>query len=118
MINVKDIIYKEISKIYDLSDSYPQSWVDLPAIQYTEEENSVYEFTDDQEVSSYIRYRFDIWDNKSTSQTAYDIDEKMAFLGFKRISCQDAPDPSNLKHKQMRYEAIIDCSKEFIYHAD
>lgn len=118
MINVKDIIYKEISKIYDLSDSYPQSWTDLPAIQYTEEENNVYEYTDDIEQLSYIRYRFDIWDNKSTSVTACNIDEKMAMLGFKRTSCQDVPDPSGLKHKLMRYEAIIDCNKEFIYHAN
>lgn len=118
MINVKDIIYKEISSIYDLTDSYPQSWNNFPAIQYTEEENHVYEYTDDKEASSYIRYRFDIWDNKSTSKTACDIDEKMAKLGFKRISCQDVPDSSSLKHKQMRYEAIIDCKKQFIYHAN
>ena len=111
-------MYKEISKIYDLSDSYPQSWIELPAIQYTEEENNVYEYTDDTEQLSYIRYRFDIWDNKSTSNTACDIDEKMAMLGFKRTSCQDVPDPSGLKHKLMRYEAIIDCNKEFIYHAN
>lgn len=116
MINVKDIIYDKISKQYDISDSYPQSFAVLPAIQYSEEENNVFEFTDDEEASSYIRYRFDIWDNKSTSKTACDIDKMMAELGFKRISCSDTPDPSGLKHKLMRYEAIIDCSKKFIYH--
>lgn len=40
----------------------------------------------------------------------------MAGLGFLRTSCSDVPDPSGLKHKQMRYEAIIDCDKQFIYH--
>ena len=117
MINVKDIVYKEISKVHECSDAYPQSFFSLPAIQYTEEENNVYEYTDDTEVSSYIRYRIDIWDNKSTSQTACDIDEKMSKLGFKRTSCSDVSDPSGLKHKVMRYEAIIDCDKQSIYHS-
>ena len=116
MINVKDIVYKEISSVRECSDSYPQSFVILPAIQYTEEENNVFEYTDNKEASSYIRYRIDIWDNKSTSKTACDIDAVMAKLGFKRISCSDVADPSGLKHKLMRYEAIIDCSKQYIYH--
>lgn len=118
MINVKDIVYSELSKVHELSDSYPKNWTQLPAIQYTEEENYVYEYADDEEQSSYIRYRIDIWSNESTSQMACDIDEKMAILGFKRISCADTPDPSGLKHKLMRYEAIIDCNKKFIYHAN
>lgn len=118
MINVKDIVYKGLSqKNKNVSDAYPQNWADLPAVQYVEEENKVADFTDDKEQSSFIRYRIDIWDNKSTSQTACDVDEVMAGLGFLRTSCSDAPDPSGLKHKQMRYEAIIDCDKQFIYHA-
>lgn len=117
MINVKDIVYKELSqKIENVSDSYPQQFSQLPAVQYVEEENRVEEFTDDKEQSSYIRFRIDIWDNKSTSQTAVDIDDTMSTLGFLRTSCSDVPDPSGLKHKQMRYEAIIDCKKQYIYH--
>ena len=118
MINVKDFVYSKLSKKFkNVSDVYPQSWVDLPAVQYVEEENKPDEFTDDKEQSSFIRYRIDIWDNKSTSQTACDVDEVMAGLGFLRTYCSDVPDPSGLKHKQMRYEAIIDCNKKFIYHA-
>lgn len=117
MINVKDIIYSELSKILNnFSDAYPQSWSDLPAVQYIEEDNKVEEFTDEKEQSSYIRYRIDIWDNKSTSETACNIDGVMSKLGFLRTYCADVPDPSGLKHKQMRYEAIIDCDKKFIYH--
>lgn len=119
MINVKDIVYAELSKKFEnLSDQYPQSFSNLPAVQYVEEENHVYEFVDDKEESSYIRFRVDIWNNVSTSQNAVDVDDVMARLGFKRISCGDVPDPSGLKHKQMRYEAIIDCDKKFIYHAN
>lgn len=117
MINVKDIVYKELSNILEnVSDCYPNNWSKLPAVQYVEEENKVEEFTDDKEQASYIRYRIEIWDNKSTSQTACDIDQAMSTLGFLRTSCSDVPDPSGLKHKQMRYEAIIDCKKRFIYH--
>jgi len=117
MINVKDIVYRELSKIIDnVSDAYPQNFSDIPAVQYVEEENKVEEYTDDQEQSSYIRYRIDIWHNISTSQTAVDIDSVMSKLGFLRTSCSDVPDPSGIKHKQMRYEAIIDCKKQFIYH--
>lgn len=117
MINVKDIVYRELlSVVKNVSDAYPQSFSDMPAVQYVEEENKVEEFTDDEEQSSYIRYRIDIWDGQSTSQTAVDIDDVMSKLGFLRTNCQDVPDPSALKHKQMRYEAIIDCSKQFIYH--
>lgn len=115
MINVKDIVYEKLSEVCDLSDSYPQSFSNKPAVQYSEEENSVNEWTDDKEVSSYIRYRIDIWDTQSTSQLAVDIDCIMATLGFKRTSCSDVPDPSGLKHKQMRYEAIIDCNRKYIY---
>lgn len=117
MINVKDIVYLKLSEvIQNVSDSYPQQFSELPAVQYVEEENKVEEFTDGKEQSSYIRYRIDIWDNKSTSQTAVKIDDVMSTLGFLRTSCSDVPDPSGLKHKQMRYEAIIDCNKKYIYH--
>lgn len=116
MINIKDIVYEKISQKHDLSDSYPNRFVEFPAIQYSEEENHVHEYCDGEEVSSYIRYRFDIWDNKSTSQVACDIDDIMSELGFKRISCSDVGDTSGLKHKVMRYDAIIDCDKEYIYH--
>ena len=56
------------------------------------------------------------WSKTSTSQTACDVDDVMSSLGFLRTTCADVPDPSGLKHKQMRYEAIIDCKKQFIYH--
>lgn len=119
MINVKDIVYKELSKVSEnASDAYPHNWSMLPAVQFVEEENKVEEFTDDKEQSSYIRYRIDIWDNNSTSQIACDVDDVMTTLGFLRTSCSDVPDPSGLKHKQMRYEAIIECKKQFIYHTN
>lgn len=46
----------------NVGDSYPKLIGDIPAIEYTEEENKVYDFTDNEEQLSYVRYRFDIWD--------------------------------------------------------
>lgn len=117
MINIKDLVYAELSKVLDnVTDVYPTSWAQLPAVQYTEEENRVQEWTDDKETLSYVRYRIDIWDNKSTSSTAIKVDEVLSKFGLKRTSCGDVADPSGMRHKQMRYEAIYDTEKKFIYH--
>lgn len=118
MINVKDQVYsalKDITK--NVNDSYPSEWVELPAIQYVEEDNRVYEFTDGQEDKSYIRYRVDIWHNRSTSEFALEVDKKISALGLKRTLCQDAPEPNGLKHKVMRYEGVIDNITQFVYQA-
>lgn len=116
MINVKDQVYEAIKEISEnVSDSYPSNWATLPAIQYVEEENKVHEFTDGKEDKAYIRYKIDIWHNRSTSATALAIDAGIAALGLLRISCSDVEDPSGLKHKVMRYEGIIDVNTEFVY---
>lgn len=117
MINVKTEVYKSIKDIStNVSDSYPADWATFPAIQYTEEDNKVAEWVDNEESKSYLRYRIDIWDNKSTSSTALEIDKRISNLGLKRTMCQDVSDTSGLKHKVMRYEGIIDTSTEFVYH--
>lgn len=109
MINVKDQVYNAIKDICkNVSDSYPSSWNDLPAICYIEEDNKVYEFTDGEEDKSYVRYKIDIWHNRSTSDYAIQVDNNIVKLGLRRILCQDVPDTSGLKHKVMRYEGVID----------
>ena len=49
------------------------------------------------------------------SVTAMAVDEAMKETGLKRIECQDVPDPSGMKHKQMRYEGIIDMDSDEVY---
>lgn len=116
MINVKDQVYQAIKGICpNVSDSYPSEWANLPAIQYVEEDNKVYEFTDGKEDKSYIRYKIDIWHNRSTSEFALEVDKKVSALGLRRTLCQDVADPSGLKHKVMRYEGIIDNITQFVY---
>lgn len=116
MINVKDQVYSALLKVTDqVSDIYPLTWESFPCIQYSEEANNVVTWTDDHEVTSYLRYRIDIWDKGSTSDTALAVDEQLAALGLIRSECQDVADPSGLRHKQMRYEVTIDVDDEQTY---
>lgn len=116
MINVKDQVYNAIKDITEnVSDSCPADWAKLPAIQYVEEDNHVHEWCDGAESKSYLRYKIDIWHNRSTSGTTLDVDKAISKLGLKRIACQDVADPSGLKHKILRYEGIIDVNNECMY---
>ncbi len=117
MINVKDEVYDAIKDVCDnVGDTHPKTIEELPTVQYTEEENKVYEWIDDKEVSSYVRYRIDIWAVASTSLLALAVDERMSKLGLKRTMCSDADDSNGTKHKIMRYEGVIDNATEFINH--
>lgn len=117
MINVKDQVYAALCAAFgNVSDGYPKDWTQLPAVQYSEEENNVYEYSNDGEEKSYIRYRVDIWDDASTSVHAVNADKVLSALGLKRVSCKDVDDPqSRYKHKQMRYEAVIDVTTQVTY---
>lgn len=117
MINVKDQVYEALCTVTEnVTDYYPRDWEQDLAIQYMEEDNKVVEFTDMEEQKAYCRYRIDIWSRKSTSVAAVMVDAAIAALGLKRIQCMDVEDPSGLKHKQMRYEMVIDVQTEQVYH--
>lgn len=116
MKNVKDQIYTALCGVTEnVTDTYPKAWETFPTIQYVEEENKVYERTGNQEEKAYVRYKIDIWDNKSSSQTALAVDAAISTLGLVRTSCGDVNDPSGLKHKMMRYEGIIDMHSDIVY---
>ena len=131
MKNIKEQVYAALAGAIGanrVTDQYPNNWAKLPAVQYTEEDNKVFEHTDEGETKAYVRYRVDIWHNSSTTQTAVAVDavlgkpmsvpEGTEPLGFVRTLCQDTPDPSGLKHKVMRYEAIIDMENDYVYWPD
>lgn len=116
MINVKDQVYDAIKGITEnVGDGYPKDWGILPAIQYTEEDNSVTEWVDGKESKAHLLYKVDIWNNGSTSETTLKVDAEISKLGLRRIACGDVADPSGLKHKVMRYEGIIDVDTEMVY---
>ncbi len=115
MINVKDQVYNALLKVHEnVSDAYPAEWKNFPNIIYCEEDNRVYEWTDEKEDKSYLRYRVEIWHTKSTSQLAIAVDREMSQLGLKRTLCQDDNGP-DYKHKIMRYEGIIDVMSQVVY---
>ena len=115
MINVKDQVYQALCTCAEnVSDLYPSDWANLPAVEYREEANNVYTKTE-QEDLSYLRYAIYLWDNKSLSTLALAIDAALAELGLVRTACQDADDPSRLRHKVMRYEGIIDNQTQMVY---
>ena len=126
MRNIKDQVYAQLVEQFGedhVTDQYPTDWTNLPAIQYTEEDNRVAKRTNEGETKSYVRYRIDIWDSRSTSESALKVDAALGIpmdeetsFGLSRTSCSDISDPtSGLKHKQMRYEAIIDMQNNLIY---
>lgn len=118
MINIKPIIVNELKKVFkNINDTYPSEWTIFPVIQYTEEDNKIHTKTDDKEQLAYIRYKIDIWNNRSTSDTALKVDEVLSCLGLVRIQCLDTPEPSQLKHKVMRYEGIIDVNNMRVYNS-
>lgn len=117
MINVKDKVYAALCTVTDnVTDFYPNDWQQDLAIQYMEEDNKVVEYTDMKEQKAYCRYRIDIWAQKSTSTTAVEVDKAIAALGLKRTQCTDVEDSSGFKHKQMRYEMVIDVKSKQVYH--
>lgn len=116
MINVKDEVYAALLTVTDnVTDCYPKDWEKDLSIQYMEEDNNVFEHTGNVERKSYVRYRIDIWHNKSTSLAAVMVDEALSTLGLLRTSCMDVDDPSGRKHKQMRYEMVIDVTSKHVY---
>ncbi len=66
MKNVKEQVYEALKTVLDnVSDIYPSDWVHLPAVQYVEEDNSVYERTKQGEQKARVRYRIDVWNGRS-----------------------------------------------------
>lgn len=116
MINIKPIVLTELKKVTsNVNDSYPSDWATFPVVQYIEEENKTSEKTDDREQKAYIRFKIDIWNNRSTSSSATLVDELISALGLVRTQCLDVPDTSQLKHKVMRFEGTIDVNNMRVY---
>jgi len=116
MINIKPIISTALKTISsNVNDSYPSDWATFPVVQYIEEDNKTREKTDDKEQKAYVRYKIDIWNNRSTSDIAVAVDGVISLLGLKRTQCMDVPDASQLKHKVMRFEGTIDVNNMRVY---
>ena len=120
MINVKGEIYGALKSISGLdetnvTDIWPEELTSYPSICYIEEENKVYEATNGSEDESYVRFKIDVFNDRSTSDLALAIDEKISAFGLKRIQCVDLTDVKGIRHKCIRYEGIIDNETEQVY---
>ena len=119
MINVKDQVYSALLRVSEnASDMFPlvePRDSELPIVVYCEEANNVYQKTDDAEQLATLRYRVDIFDKKSTSETAQAIDAELSALGLTRDECYDVQDATDYRHKCMRYSGIIDVETEQMY---
>ena len=57
----------------------------------------------------------EVTENRGAHLISEGVDNAMKATGLKRTECQDVPDPSGMKHKQMRYEGIIDMESDEVY---
>lgn len=117
MVNFKPIIYKKLNEVEGVTvvEEYPKDWSKLPVVTYSEEDNATYEVVDNREATCRIIYRIEVWSERSTSEIVLNIDKAITSLGLKRTFCKDAPVPSNLKHKVLRYEGIVDIKTLLVY---
>lgn len=115
MINIKPTIYQKLKEVTDnVSDVYPQDWEKFPIVIYLEEENKPYEYTDDKEQKSFLRYKVDIFDKDSTSELAVKVNDVFESVGLRRTSSIDLAD-SYLRHKVMRFEGVLDLKSRIVY---
>lgn len=116
MYDIKPKINQLLGEIVgedNISDSYPESFENLPKISFYEQDNKdVYKLK--KEYMTEIVVQIDIWHNRSTGALAQQVNEKMNSIGFRRDFMRDIPDPS-IKHKTMRYKGKVDNRSLLVY---
>lgn len=113
MINQKPIVYKKLKELEDekaakqVCEEGSQDWSKTPCVTYLELDNSEADSADDEEYSSALAIKADVWAKTSSevSKLAMQVVAKMKELGYKRTLYLDVPDlNSKQKHKTMRFE--------------
>lgn len=113
MINQKTIVYKKLQELEkekiakQVCEEGSQDWSKLPCITYYELDNSEADSADDEEYSSSLIIKADVWGKSSSevSKLAMQVVARMKELGYKRTLYLDVPDMnSKIKHKTMRFE--------------
>lgn len=115
MINQKTTVYKKLQELEkekaakQVCEEGSQDWSKLPCVTYYELDNSEADSADDEEYSSSLIIKADVWGKSSSevSKLAMQVVEKMKELDYKRTLYLDVPDMnSKIKHKTMRFEKI------------
>lgn len=113
MINLNKEIFnklneiKEIGMIKSVNYSYPETFSKLPCITFYEANNSIINFTDDDEYLCEINYVIDIWAKsyEEIENIATKVNEKLKEIDFIREVSYDVPS-EDIKHKFMRFKII------------
>ncbi len=115
MINQKAIVYKKLSELQtegkakQVCEEGSQDWSKMPCVTYMELQNEPSDYGDDEEYSSALAIKADVWGKSSSevSKLAIQVVEKMKELGYERTLFLDVSDlNSKQKHKTMRFEKI------------
>ena len=113
MINQKPIVYQKLKELQDsnvvkdVCEEGKQDWSKLPCVTYMEVGNEPSDYGDDEEYSSALAIKADVWGESSSevSKIAIQVVNKMKELGFERTLYLDVNDSnSKQKHKTMRFE--------------
>lgn len=117
MFNIKPYVFEKLAEVVgedNVSDLYPFEFGGFPYITYYEQYNGDL-FKINREVYTEIIIQVDIFHNRSTSDLAQQVNEKMGELGFKREFARDIPDPSGIKHKTMRFRVVVNNDTGQVY---
>ena len=113
MINQKPIVYEKLSElkaekvVKQVCEEGSQDWSKLPCVTYMELDNSELDSADDEEYSSSLSIKADVWGKTSSevSKIAMQVVKKMKELEYRRTLYLDVNDlNSKQKHKTMRFE--------------
>lgn len=113
MINQKPPVFQKLlelekeKKAKQVCDEGNQDWSKLPCITYMELQNEPSSYGDDEEYSSALAIKADVWGKSSSevSKLSIQVVEKMRELGYQRTLFLDVNDlDSKTKHKTIRFE--------------
>ena len=115
MISLSEQIYgilKTIPDVKQVSFFYPQSWAELPAVTFYEQQNQEYARVDNgHEYLTEVAYQVDIWAKtpEDCLRIAAQANDKLREIGLKREY------DNGIHHKTMRFGGLVQPDTERIY---
>ena len=113
MINQKPIVYRKLLElkteniVEQVCEEGSQDWSKMPCVTYMEIGNEPLDDADDDEYSSALAIKVDVWGLTSSgvSEIAMQVVAKMKELDYRRTLYLDVVDlDSKQKHKTIRFE--------------
>lgn len=120
MISLSEQIYgilKTVSDAKQVSFFYPQSWTELPAVTFYEQQNQEYARVDNgHEYLTEVAYQIDVWAKtpEDCLKIATQVNDRLREIGLKREFSADLYD-NGIHHKTMRFGGLVQPDTERIY---